>query len=203
MDDETSALDPLARYRREGETVCVELSLRTPRQLFDVRDPAPFRARDLDDDAVQWLVDAVEEVPRRTPVAFHLHFDEPLTAHGFTEAALVDAIRAHFRYELARTRRGMRALMQQGLWSALLAGALLAACMAAETALRPLAPTAHWAAVTREGMVILGWVALWRPLETFLFAWWPFAARIRLLRRVIAASVAVHDGQTSVLERGE
>lgn len=194
MDEETSAQDPLARYRRDGETVCVELSLRTARQLFDARDPAPFRARDLDDDAVEWLLGAVEEVPKRTPLAFYLHFEESLEAHGFTEPALIDAIRAHFTYELARTRRAVRALFRQGLWSALLAGALLALCMAAESALRPLAPRAHWAAVTREGMVILGWVALWRPLETFLFAWWPYAARMRLLRRVIAAEVRVRAG---------
>lgn len=198
MDEETAALDPLARYRRDGETVCVELSLRSPRQLFDVRDPAPFRARDLDDDAVEWLLGAVEEVPARTPVAFYLHFEEGLDAQGFTEAVLRDAIRAHFRYELARTRRAVRALMQQGLWSALLAGVLLALCMAAESALRPLAPREHWAAVTREGMVILGWVALWRPLETFLFAWWPYTARIRLLRRVIAAEVRVQSRTTAI-----
>lgn len=33
------------RYRHEGETICIELFLRNPRQLFDSRDPAPVEAR--------------------------------------------------------------------------------------------------------------------------------------------------------------
>jgi hypothetical protein len=25
----------------------------------------------------------------------------------------------------------------------------------------------------REGLLIIGWVALWRPVEIFLYDWWP------------------------------
>jgi hypothetical protein len=183
-------LEPIARYRRDGDKVIVELALRSARQLFDVRDPAPFRARDLDDDAERWLLDAAEELPRKTPMAFQLHLAEPLP-DGLTERTVVDAIRAHLRYLLGRNRRDLRALMRQGLVSGAMAVALLALCMAIELSLQPLAAREHWAAAVREGVVIFGWVALWRPMETFLFSWWPHAARARLLRRVLAADFSV------------
>ncbi len=31
---------------------------------------------------------------------------------------------------------------------------------------------------------ILGWVALWRPLEIFLFEWWPVREDIRMYERL-------------------
>ncbi len=188
---EAEDLEPIARYRRVGDRVIVELALRSAQQLFDVRDPAPFRARDLDDDAERWLLDAAEELPRKTPIAFQLHLAEPLP-DGLTARTVVDAIRAHMHYLLGRNRRDLRALMRQGLVSGAMAVALLALCMAAQLWLQPLAARAHWAAAVREGVVIFGWVALWRPMETLLFSWWPHAARARLLRRVLAAEFSVH-----------
>lgn len=35
-----------------------------------------------------------------------------------------------------------------------------------------------------EGLLIIGWVALWRPIQTFLYDWWPIRRRLRTLRRV-------------------
>lgn len=29
-----------------------------------------------------------------------------------------------------------------------------------------------------------GWVAMWRPLEVFLYQWWPIRADIRLFERL-------------------
>ncbi|MGO4839202.1 hypothetical protein AB4144_43855, partial [Rhizobiaceae sp. 2RAB30] len=42
-----------------------------------------------------------------------------------------------------------------------------------------------------EGLIIVGWVALWRPLEIFLYDWWPIAQKKKLYRRLAAARVSV------------
>jgi hypothetical protein len=44
-----------------------------------------------------------------------------------------------------------------------------------------------------QGLFILGWVALWRPLEIFLYDWWPLARRIRLLGRLSNATVEIRS----------
>ncbi len=49
-------------------------------------------------------------------------------------------------------------------------------------------PIGHF---VEEGLIIVGWVALWRPLEIFLYDWWPIAQRKRLYRRLADASVSV------------
>ena len=40
------------------------------------------------------------------------------------------------------------------------------------------------AGVIREGLLIGGWVAMWRPLEVFLYDWWPIRAEARLFDRL-------------------
>jgi hypothetical protein len=42
-----------------------------------------------------------------------------------------------------------------------------------------------------EGMLIIGWVAMWRPLEIFLYAWVPLRRRCRILEKLSAMPVIV------------
>ena len=55
--------------------------------------------------------------------------------------------------------------------------------------------TAHPAIIERpiigEGLLILGWVALWRPTEALLYDWWPLVRRRALLLRLAAIPVEV------------
>ncbi|HEX9126930.1 MAG TPA: hypothetical protein VF948_11040 [Methylomirabilota bacterium] len=34
--------------------------------------------------------------------------------------------------------------------------------------------------IVAEGLLIVGWVAMWRPLEIFLYEWWPIHRRCRV-----------------------
>jgi hypothetical protein len=43
--------------------------------------------------------------------------------------------------------------------------------------------------IVQESLVIMGWVANWRPLEIFLYDWWPLNRRRRLYRRLAAARI--------------
>ncbi len=44
----------------EGAHACIDISLRLAEQLFDGRDPAPFRERDLDEDAADYILAAAQ-----------------------------------------------------------------------------------------------------------------------------------------------
>ena len=50
-----------AAYRRDGDHYLIELNLRDVRQLFNSLDPAPFREKDLDSAAEEYIVGAVRE----------------------------------------------------------------------------------------------------------------------------------------------
>ena len=34
--------------------------------------------------------------------------------------------------------------------------------------------------VARESLATAGWVAMWRPMEIFLYEWWPLRGRWRI-----------------------
>jgi hypothetical protein len=44
-----------------------------------------------------------------------------------------------------------------------------------------------------EGMLIIGWVAMWRPLEIFLYEWVPIRRRCRTLDKLAKMPVSVQS----------
>ena len=53
----------------EEQTATLELHVAELRQLFNAMDPAPFRERDLDPNAVSYIVDWARETPASQPLA--------------------------------------------------------------------------------------------------------------------------------------
>ena len=49
--------------------------------------------------------------------------------------------------------------------------------------------------LSREGLIIVGWVAMWRPLEIFLYDWWPILAEKRIRERLSRIEVRVVAGR--------
>ena len=43
--------------------------------------------------------------------------------------------------------------------------------------------------IVGEGLLILGWVAMWGPLEVFLYGWWLIVGRRRILERLAVVDV--------------
>src|SRR5688572_26118668 len=58
----------------------------------------------------------------------------------------------------------------------------------------PIAP------LLRESLLIAGWVAMWRPMEIFLYDWWPIRSDRKLYERLAAMPVEILQG-TGVGER--
>ena len=45
--------------------------------------------------------------------------------------------------------------------------------------------------ILRESLLIGGWVAMWRPMEMFLYDWWPIRSEARLFDRLSAMPVRI------------
>jgi hypothetical protein len=45
--------------------------------------------------------------------------------------------------------------------------------------------------IIRQGLTVAGWVAMWRPMEIFLYAWWPVVGDRRLYDRLSRMPVRV------------
>lgn len=186
----------------EGCSV-VELHLRELTQLFDSLDPSPFHEKDLDGDAEEYIVDSVKEQPRREQNALVLSVDQ---AVGLPDEGYVvgNAIRVHFARRAQLSRRKLRHLIRRGSISLGICLVFLAAVFTIAQTLGRLLGESAWATLLREGLLIVGWVAMWRPLEIFLYDWWPLLGEQRLQERLSRIKVRiVYKGSERVDEDAE
>lgn len=99
------------------------------------------------------------------------------------------AIHDHFARQALSSQRELRSLLRRGLVSLVIGLAFLAAVFGIEEQIvRMLGPT-RLASLLSQGLLIVGWVAMWRPLEIFLYDWWPILGRRRLCQRLSAIPV--------------
>jgi hypothetical protein len=157
-------------------------------QLFNSMDPSPFHEKDLDDDAEQFIVGWAQEFPRRDPVSLMVHVNQ-LPSHGDAQHLLETAVHNYFTYRAKLNRLEFRYLLKQGRTSLVIGLVFLSACLLTSQLLRYRAGT--WPIILREGLIIAGWVAMWRPMEIFLYEWWPLLRRGRLYEKLSRMRVEV------------
>lgn len=183
------------RYRVENGKTCIDIRLKTAHQLFDGRDPAPFRERDLDEDAVEYIVGAFEELHAKAEVKIVLWIAEP--APDLPSETLQQAVQTFFGYEIARLQRRTRQHLRTGQVALGIGLAILTVFLTLAEFTR-LLPDGTMRQILREGLVIIGWVAMWRPLDVLLYDWWPLVRQRRLLERIAASEIAVESGKPAV-----
>lgn len=159
-------------------------------QLFNSLDPFPFRERDLDADAEEYIVGWARELPRHAPLRVIVHL--PL-AEAESEAArgLEEALQRFFAYRADVVGRDLNELFRVGRRSLLIGLAVLGLSLAAGHFITGRFGAGYLGRFLEEGLIIVGWVANWKPLEIFLYDWWPLARRRDLYRRLAGAKVTL------------
>jgi len=104
---------------------------------------------------------------------------------------LRDAVHEHFGRAAAGKRRELRELFRIGRISLAIGLGFLAAAIALADYLGEMIASEGYSWLVSESLIIGGWVALWRPMEIFLYDWWPIRAQARLFDRLAAMPVGV------------
>jgi hypothetical protein len=150
-------------------------------------DPTPFPGKDLDPAAADFIVSWARELGHNAPLTIRVHVNQ-LDADVRHISA---AISSFFLAKAESSRLAFRRLMAIGRRSLLIGLAFLAACLWTAKWLDSLQMMTGVLGFMREGLVIGGWVALWRPLEIFLYDWWPLRADRRLYLRLASAKIEI------------
>jgi hypothetical protein len=173
-----------------GTCKVIEVHVGELKQLFNAIDPSPFNAKDLDPSAEAFIVEWGKELPRDASLALLVHLDRP--AGRPDEAAILgEAIHEFFGRRAHHTRRRLRELFHRGRISLAIATAFLASCVAIGNLAATRLDGSGVEAIVREGLLIGGWVAMWRPFQIFLYDWWPIRAEARLFDRLAAMPVRI------------
>jgi hypothetical protein len=171
-----------------ASTEWLDLHIGSQRQLFNSMDPAPFRERDLDPEVSTYIREWADELSLTAPLGIKVTLtDAPVSLAD--EAALRDALHDNFARSAAEHRRNLRKLFRDGRISLVIGIGFLAIAILIAEAVASRMPDRPYATLVQESVVIGGWVALWQPINIFLYDWWPIRRLVKLYDRLARAEV--------------
>ena len=179
----------------------IELRLRDLSQLFNSMDPTPFHHKDLDPDAEEFIESWALEFPPESRYQITIDLEKQ-PAEGDPTALVTEGIHNYFEYKAELARRELHQLLRQGRLSLLIGLTFLAVCLLIADATAMLA-TGTFLTIVRESLTIGGWVAMWRPLQIFLYDWWPLRRRRLTYQNLSHAQVRVLGGATPAKDPGK
>jgi hypothetical protein len=164
----------------------VSVHVRDLAQLFNSLDPSPFWDRDLDPEAAQFIEEEFSEKLSAETWHLHVHAQE-----GIALAADLQAAVEHYYERLANSaRRSLRDEMRLGQLALLGGAAIFLLSMTARGIVKSLLPGGA-PRLLDEGLIILAWLALWRPAEWLVYGWIAPYRKRRLYERLAAIRVSV------------
>lgn len=175
-----------SRYRLEDGHPILDVRVESMEQLFDNRDPAPFRDRDLDPALVEYLLDGARDLARAKPLRVKIWL-------GTSPSSDVpQAVRGYFQHEVDRANRQRREQVRTGLIGLAIAIALVIVLIAvADVVERRMTGTIGTA--LREALVISGWVMMWRPLDLLVYDRITWVRTRRILESIRDAAIVVES----------
>jgi len=189
MERELTVGDEIPEARELIEVHVTELRL-----LFNPIDPSPLHEKDLEPKAEEFIVSWARSARRDAPLALQVYVDRPGVPDEAATAS--DAIHQFFGQRALSASRRLSQLFRVGRTSLVIGIAFLAVVDTLATMVDTALAGRPIGAIARESLLIAGWVAMWRPLEIFLYDWWPIRAERRLFDRLSAMPVRItfNDG---------
>ena len=165
------------------ETGIIEVHVNEIEQLFNSIDPSPFREKDLDDDAHEFILSWAKELPANMPLTLLVHLDRGAVPPEANEV-LRQAVHSFFGHRAELARQRLHQLLRTGRTSLIIGLAFLAGCILLGDWIGRRAQEIELGEILHESLLIGGWVAMWRPLEIFLYDWWPIRNEARIYDRL-------------------
>ncbi|MFY9328594.1 MAG: hypothetical protein WAO76_11335 [Georgfuchsia sp.] len=170
----------------------IEVRIAKLSELFNSMDPTPFHHRDLDTDAEEFIESWAMEFPQDSHFRIIVHIE--LMPQEDPTPLVAEAIHNYFEYKAALSKRNLRVMLLEGRTSLLIGLGFLALCLLGADILSSVENNT-FLRVLEESLLIGGWVAMWRPMQIFLYEWWPLVRRGRIYRNLGRASVHVSPGK--------
>ena len=149
----------------------IEVHVTDLRMFFNPIDPSPPTERDLESRAEEFIVDWARSARRDARLALRIEVDTPTSPE---EAETVGAaVHEFFRQRSMSANRRLSQLFRVGHTSLAIGVAFLTGAVILASFVDRAFGDRAVGALIRETLVIGGWVAMWRPLEIFLYDWWP------------------------------
>lgn len=159
-----------SHYRQENGFYLIEIRLNKLDQIFNSLDPSPFIEREIDRNAKNYIVESLQELPINSKVKVLLYISHALDLDA--KKMVSEAIHNYFDYCYDGKVKELRQLFRTGRISLAIALVFLGTCITIDSLISSLFDGTI-AKILHEGLFIVGWVAMWRPIQIFLYDWVP------------------------------
>ena len=163
----------------------VDQMLIVPRDVF-------YGKRMLNHNAEEFLIDESERHPYRTAIYLKVF----LPADALNRSHEIEAaVHQHFTYRKNKSLKQLSRTLQLG-WRGLLIAVVFLSLLVSFTLLviRQM-PDGGLSIILREILIILGWVALWRPADLLLYQWRQFKREVNLFHKLEQCKVEILTGR--------
>lgn len=143
----------------------IDIRIQRITQLYESLDPSPLYEKTLSHAVANYIVDCAGEHGPDEPLRLMVHISMPIRAY---EIEITRAIHTHFQAQHAQCIRRYRRRMRQGM-RFLLTGLTVLGTTLLVRALLVNPGNSKILVAINEGLLIVGWVAMWRPIEVLLF----------------------------------
>ena len=114
----------------------------------------------------------------------------PADVNKEIEVNLVKAVRNHFSYKNLLTEIELRRILYQGRTNFLIALIFLFLCLLTISLLSKFEESLM-KSLFSEGLLIIGWVAMWEPINTLLYGWWPVVHKRNIYQKIIEMDISI------------
>ena len=167
----------------------IDLHINDLSLLFNAMDSSPLRDKDLDPKVEEFIVGWARDSRRDAPFALRVNVDHADVPEKIDSVR--NAVHAFFRQRSLSATRSLRQLFRVGRTSLVIGIVFLSMAVILASLVERALGESQISALIRESMVIGGWVAMWRPLEIFLYDWWPIRAERKLFDRLSVMPVRI------------
>jgi hypothetical protein len=165
----------------------IEIKIKKIGQLFNSFDPSPFLDKDLDDDAFEYIVSSVSEHPRKVHQKILIHLPQNQRTK-ISEMEIRRAIHNFFEYKKILAEKGISLKLREGQLSLVVGVTFLVICLALGEYIRGLSENT-WTYIAFEGLLIGGWVAMWKPISDILYEWWPLYKEKNIYNKITGMDI--------------
>ena len=160
----------------------VEIRIRKLKQLFNSFDPSPFIEKDLDDKAFEYIVSSVKEHNLKDEGRIVIHLPKR-EKKKVPEENVISAIKHNLEFRKKLEERDIKRKLVEGQKSMTVGLTFLAICLFLRQLILSFEPNL-FLDVFSEGLLIVGWVAMWKPISNILYDWVPLKKDIHVFEKI-------------------
>jgi len=177
------------RNRLTSTSKTIQVHVSEVYQLFDMRDPSPFRGKDLDEDFWDYIVTSAQELSQSLAIKIVITIGQAET-EVMRKSLISQAFTHHIHYQIEQKKREIKNFIRQARNYLMIGLSILWLCLWLSQKIAGMEELglSH---ILAEGFVIFGWVSLWRPIELILYDWQPLVRQKRLLERLSRAELSI------------